>query len=250
MDLSFYGLSTEALAQGRWWTLVSHAFLPVPVTVVIWVGVAFFILGLTPTMASNPGWLGGWRPLAAFVVATIAGALAQLSLTPSATVSGPWAGLAGLAVYLIFAKVFVPLHEPQSLPSHDMLPVQSQATGEASIYLLTGPICLAILVSLLTDEFVSLAGRLVVGGAIVALGVLAFVCLNLGGSPRLERIGARLGQLLLLMVLVVGVAVALRDVDFGAMAAAVVALPWTGYLAGAAVGLIAGLVERRTAAAR
>ncbi len=254
VDQSVYGLSAEALAQGRWWTLVSHAFLPVPVGGVVWLGAAFVILALTPMATANRGWLGGWRTPAVFIAAAGVGAVAQLSMTASATVSGPWAGVAGLTVYLIasrrLARVFIPPHEPQSAAASDTSPARSEAKGETSIHLLTGSICLALQMSFVPGEIFSPTGRLVAGVVIAGLGVLAFVGLNTGGSPRLKRIGARLGELLLLAVFVTGVAISLRGTDFGSLSSTVIALPWICYLAGATVGLIAGLVERRRASAR
>lgn len=255
VDLSVYGLSAEALAQGRWWTLVSHAFLPVPVFPSILLGAAFLIVGLTATSTANPGWMGGWRMPAIFLASAGVGALVQLSMSPATMLSGPWAGVAGLVAYQIIsgrlAGLFASAREPQLASVSKASQPRSAWEGDASsLYLLIGPICLALQVDFAPAELFSMSGRLVFGGGIVALGVLAFVGLNIGGSPRLVRLGAWLGNLMLLAVIVVGLAKTLRDVDFTSLHATVIALPWAGYLAGAAAGLIAGLIERRTVSAR
>lgn len=255
VDLSVYGLSAEALAQGRWWTLVSHAFLPVPVFPTILLGAAFLIVGLTATSTANPGWMGGWRMPAIFLASAGVGALVQLSVSPAAMLSGPWAGVAGLVAYQIISRrlagLFTSAREARLASVSKVSQPRSAWAGDgSSLYLLIGPIFLAFQVDFAPAELFGISGRLVVGGGMIVLGVAAFVGLNIGGSPRLVRIGAWLGNLVLLAVIVLGLANALREVDVGSLSATVIALPWTCYLAGAAVGLIAGLIERRTVPAR
>jgi hypothetical protein len=246
VDLSVYGLSAEALTQGRWWTLVSHVFLPVPVFPAILLGAALLIAGLTPTATANPGWLGGWRTPAVFMASAGFGALAVLSIDPARTLSGPWSGALGLLVYHLAARRSRSA-EPEAAPAPDSDETRrSEAVGSALNWFNTW--LQVLLLAPLFDLYPSplpgdgsarffIAAVVIVGGAVLVYAGTIF-----GGTVTSRILGAVRWGLMWIWVL------ALTAVAAGWLAEnwlRVLELPWPGYAAGVFLGLTLGLIERR-----
>ncbi len=246
VDLSVYGLSAEALTQGRWWTLVSHVFLPVPVFPAILLGAALLIAGLTPTATANPGLLGGWRTPAVFMASAGFGALAVLSIDPARTLSGPWSGALGLLAYHLAARRSRST-ETEEAPVAD---TDETRRSEAEILALNWlNAWLQALVNLpLLDLYPSPlpgdSGARAVTAAVIIMGGAGLVYAGtiLGGMITRRILGVVHKGLIWIWVL------ALTAVAAGWLAEnwlRVLELPWPGYAAGVFLGLTLGLIERR-----
>ncbi len=248
VDQSVYGLSAEALAQGRWWTLLSHAFLPVAAWPFIFLGSMLFLFGLTPTLTANPAWMGGWRTPAVFFAAAAAGAAAHFLFGTAAFYSEPWAAAGGLFFYhfwsgrfrSMFANGGVDVAESRKESHERDFRIARNYWINACITLQAG--------YLLFDDFalLSVIGSFEALTLFWALALLGFLALH-----GLERHGGVVGLWIariaghLAIAAALGVwlwQLALWVIDSQAM---LLGLPWASYLAGAAVGLLAGLFERR-----
>lgn len=252
VDQSVFGLSAEALAQGHWWTLLSHAFLPVPVGGVVWLGAAFVILALTPMATANPGWLGGWRTPAIFIAAAGVGGAAHLLWRTSELHSGPWTAAAGLLLYYFFSG-----------RSGLVFGRGTDATGVADD-LAKREFDKAVLDWAEASVLLALAGILFQQWPLLpALGIveaillsLTFYVIGLVALHALGRLGGVVGRRIAGIMgraaIVAALGAWLWQLGLWVIGnqAMLSGLPWASYLAGATVGLIAGLVERRTARAR
>jgi hypothetical protein len=245
VDLSVYGLSAEALTEGRWWTLVSHVFLPVPVFPAILLGAALLIAGLTPTATANPGWLGGWRTPAVFMASAGFGALAVLSIDPARTLSGPMSGALGLLAYHLVARRSRSV-EPEAAPAPDTDETRrSEAVGSALNWFNTWLQVLLLAPQL--DLYPSPlpgdgAARFFIAAVVMVGAVLVYAGTIFGGAVTSRILGAVRWGLMWVWVL------ALTAVAAGWLAEnwlRVLELPWPGYVAGIFLGLTLGLFERR-----
>lgn len=96
-----FGLSRDALVDGRWWTLLTHVLIQDHfVGQVISVG----IFGWWAWKAADGGETGpeplGWRFLAVFFICSFVGAAAHLAAAPGGLVlTGVWPGLLGLIAF-------------------------------------------------------------------------------------------------------------------------------------------------------
>ena len=101
-NVSQWGVSTQALREGRWWTLLLHVFAHGSVTHIVMNLTALF--ALTPIVVAFAGdWPGSWLRFAAlYFGAGLAGALLYLALHPFGALpmvgaSGAICGLWGAA---------------------------------------------------------------------------------------------------------------------------------------------------------
>lgn len=238
-------LSREALANGRWWTLLSHIFVNAGMGGGILI-FALFAAGLTATATPNPGWMGGWRMPAVFIGAGLAGALAQLLADPAVTLVGPWPAALGLAGYYLASQRWASLFAGP-LPKHSAEEeAQAEAGSQAMSWvngwlflLLLGPMA-AWIPSFLPGEG---ATRIAIGVAIIAGGgAVIYAIVRLGGQP-----GRKIARLAVLAMSALGLLAGvyvfggklLEHLD------AVLTLPWASYAAGLIGGVAAGLLERR-----
>lgn len=125
--LDLAGLSRAALAEGRWWTPLSHIFVyPGPLGRTL-ATLVFGVIAGRALYRRDPDWLGGWRMLAVFLACGLAAGAAQILLHPQGVISGAWAGLLGLAVFAARTSRFGQLFS-DSASEHET--ARTASTGE------------------------------------------------------------------------------------------------------------------------
>lgn len=248
VDQSVYGLSAEAVAQGRWWTLISHAFLPVAAWPFIFLGSMLFFFGLTTTLTANPAWMGGWRTPAIFFAAAGAGVAAHFLFGTAEFYSEPWAAAVGLFFYYFWSGRFRSMFAKGGVDvAESRRERHEREFRTARTYWINANLSLQAGYILFSDwpllSIIASYEALALVGAFSLLGFFALHGLERHGGVVGLWIARIAGRVAIVAALGVWLwQLGLWVIDSQAM---LLGLPWASYLAGAAVGLLAGLFERR-----
>lgn len=97
-----FALSPDALAEGRWWTVLTHMFAS---------GLGGFFLAIltfaaacTAVVTRDPDWMGGWRTPVMFVACGLVGALVHLLTAGGAPLLSSWPAVFGLVAYWLASR--------------------------------------------------------------------------------------------------------------------------------------------------
>lgn len=240
VDPAAFSLSREAIGDGRWHVLVSHAFIPVNLMSGTLLAYFVFLAGVTAPAVSNPSWMGGWRLPAVFLAAIAASAAVHLIMDLATPLRGPWPAVLAVTAWLKLARRRPIMYSEDTEPGA-VSPTKS-AVGDGAI---VGLILMILLGALQNNQllpgwrldlpaWMSLAS--VVGG-----GLLGFLAARFGG--RIGQRAVRIAHVTvwLLLVAVLGVMMAPKA---GALGMLLAAQPWPAWIAAVAVGCVAGVVER------
>ncbi len=242
IEQTLHGLSREALAEGRWSVLVSHVFVSPGIMGGIVAGFVTFGAVLTTPMLRNPDWMGGWRLLAVFAISAAAAGAAHLLSGAPTPLLGPWPALAAVALWTAIAGRGPRIREPDEQPAH------RRSDFEEAFNLVLPFLFLLIIGS---NEIRETAALLLPGFklplwtaavALAGVGVVGFFASRFGGEIGRRVVAGMLGLLWLGLVISLAARYAPQA---SAIVAAATGLPWASWAAALAVGVAAGLQERR-----
>lgn len=243
-DAAAYGLSSEALAQGRWIVVLGHVFLPSSLMMGTVLCLATFIAGATAPALRDPDWMGGWRLPAVFAAAVAAADCVHLLTARTPLLLGPWPAILAVIVWLTLAGRHPRTDRTNAAAAE---PASVEAGLQSALEISIG---LVFLMSELRD--VDHGWRIETPGWLSAVvipagGLLAYGATRLGG-----KIGRRLCRIVfvaLWLAVIVGWIVRsgplVREIEASALT-----LPWATWMAALAVGLAAGLTEAWSTRAR
>lgn len=97
-----FALSPAALAEGRWWTVLTHMFSSGLSG--FFLSIATFLAGCTAVTARDPDWMGGWRTPAVFVACGLVGALVHLMSAGGAPLLSSWPAVVGLLAFWLASR--------------------------------------------------------------------------------------------------------------------------------------------------
>jgi len=228
-------LSMAALQRGQWWTGLTQMFVQhTGFTQIIAIGLVV-ALGVATLGARDPHWMGGWRTLAVYVACGLAAAAVHLLSGSPGALAGVWPALLGLGAFYFTSGRSEGLQRPPDIGIDEgRAGPDRDASGTALQWFL---MCVLIgstdvfehaesLVQLQLTWPIDLA--IAIGGAVIAYVIERW-------APKPVRLLTHAA--FFLVYVLVGL---LMLSSFLRTAV----LPWEGWVAGIAMGVVLGGVER------
>lgn len=235
-EISWAALSSAALAEGRWWTVLSHmviqkGFLPQTVSLFL-----LFLAAMTVVNVTDRDWMGGWRMPVVFLVCSLAGAGVHILSGSDDILFGVWPGLLGLMAFYLVSDRGAGLRpavrdDGRAKPTEDLARLK-EALGLA-VNVAWFPLLLTISPAENSGPLFALGWQTTLLVA-VASGVLVFV-VELFGHRVLRRL---LRICLSAVVVVLGTALFLGLTQ-------VQTLPWGALIGATVAGALTGSLDRQ-----